>query len=95
MNEVSTEADQTDWKIFISGYGIYDFAGTGDEARAEADRKRRWEGAPNSMYWRSDLLRPYDVITSKIAAEFSARRGVPLALWKKRGRLLAKLDYRP
>jgi hypothetical protein len=55
--------EQTNWRIWVAGYGDYDFTGTETQAHAERRRKADSEGTSVSLMWRTDL-KPFGSFSS-------------------------------
>jgi len=70
---------KTKWRIWINGYGEFDFEGTEAEAEAMRAHKARWEGGQGRK-WRADMSRESDRLTAKIVALWDAGEGVPQSL---------------
>ncbi|KQP53074.1 hypothetical protein [Methylobacterium sp. Leaf106] len=83
------------FKVFISGYGIYEAEGTREEVEADAEDKRRWERARRSLVWDASLSTPLDKITAEIAELWSAGKGVPTEMLQERNRLMALVTEHP
>jgi hypothetical protein len=49
--------EQTNWRIWVAGYGDYPFEGTETQAQAHAERRRKAdsEGTSVSLMWRVDM----------------------------------------
>lgn len=71
------------WKIWISGYGTYDFDGTEEEAEQSMRDKMRWERG-NGQKWRADLARESDRLTAEIVGLWEIGAGVPKSLLQRR-----------
>lgn len=83
------------WKIWVSGYGDFDFEGTEAEAEEMRSHKARWEHG-KGMKWRADNQKPSDKLTAEIVALWDADEGVPQSLLKRRSDALkAEREVQP
>lgn len=83
--EALRERDKREaWKIFVAGYGTFDFEGTEAEAEAMRTHKVQWEHGAG-WKWRASLERPSDALTARICAAWERREGVP-RVWLRRRR---------
>lgn len=67
------------WKIWISGYGAFDFEGTEAEAEDMRIHKARWEGGQGRK-WRVDNPTEVDRLTAEIVGIWDTGKGVPQSL---------------
>lgn len=74
------------WKIWVSGYGEFDFEGSEDEAEEMRVHKSNWERGRGEKY-RANKSTPLDKVTAEIVALWSSGKGVPQSLMSKRRRL--------
>jgi len=72
----------TDWKIWVSGYGEFDFYGTEIAAEEMRAHKANWERGQGRK-WRKDLARESDKLTAEIVAIWEQGDGVPQSLMSK------------
>jgi len=71
------------WRIWVSGYGEFEFDGTEAEAENMRRHKGQWERG-TAYKWRADLSRPSDRLTAQIVGAFKRGEGVQQSLLKKR-----------
>ena len=70
------------WRIWVSGYGEFDFEGTEAEAEDMRAHKASWEGGQGRK-WRADLSRESDRLTSEIVGLWDAGKGAPQSLMSR------------
>jgi hypothetical protein len=71
------------WKIWVSGYGEFDFFGTEEEAEDMRIHKARWERGLGQK-WRAENQQESDRLTAKIVSIWETGAGVPQSLFKRR-----------
>lgn len=82
-----------DWKIRISGYGTFDFAGTEEQAEAMRAHKANWERGSGWKYRVGTWARESDKLTQKLCGLWDEGKGGPgdlmeaIRVEKKRGPL--------
>lgn len=74
--------EKTDWRIWVNGYGEFDFTGTEQEAEEMRAHKARWEGGIGKK-WRADLRNESDRLTQKLVSIWETGEGAPVQLLKK------------
>jgi len=70
------------WKIWVAGYGEFDFEGTEQEAEEMRQHKARWEGGQGRK-WRVNNQTEVDKLTAKIVGIWKGGKGVPQSLMSK------------
>jgi len=70
------------WKIWIAGYGTFDFEGTEREAEAMRRHKSQCEHSPGRK-WRASLSTDVDRLTAQIVDIWDRGEGVPQSLMSR------------
>lgn len=82
------------WRIFVGGYGAFDFEGTEKQAEEMRAHKARWERGVGLMY-RVNRQTDYDWFTMKIVERFERGEGVPQAWFAARKKAKDALTATP